>query len=83
MREERLKAVPGKLPVAKIWRPESVTYEGKSFATRERSTKRGRTPRRLPAPAQTGSCSLAAAVTPSGRRCVALMALRKSTVASI
>lgn len=26
--EERLKTVPGKLPVAKIWRPESVTYEG-------------------------------------------------------
>jgi|SRR5215472_13128186 hypothetical protein len=25
--EERLKAVPGKLPVAKIWRAESVTYE--------------------------------------------------------
>src|SRR5215831_7535113 len=26
--EERLKAVPGRLPVAKIWREESVTYEG-------------------------------------------------------
>jgi hypothetical protein len=26
--EERLKAVPGKLPVAKIWQAESVTYEG-------------------------------------------------------
>src|SRR5215831_14081172 len=25
--EERLKAVPGKLPVARIWRAESVTYE--------------------------------------------------------
>jgi hypothetical protein len=25
--EERLKSVPGKLPVAKIWRAESVTYE--------------------------------------------------------
>jgi len=25
--EERLKAVPGKLPVAKTWRPESVTYQ--------------------------------------------------------
>ena len=25
--EERLKTVPGKLPVAKIWRPESVTYQ--------------------------------------------------------
>jgi hypothetical protein len=26
--EERVKAVPGKLPVSKIWREESVTYEG-------------------------------------------------------
>jgi hypothetical protein len=26
--EERLKAVPGKLPVAKIWCAESVTYQG-------------------------------------------------------
>lgn len=26
--KERLLAVPGKLPVSKIWRPESVTYEG-------------------------------------------------------
>jgi hypothetical protein len=26
--EERVKAVPGKLPVAKTWRLESVTYEG-------------------------------------------------------
>jgi hypothetical protein len=41
--EERLKAVPGKLPVAKIWRVESVTYEA-----------RKRTPPRFPA-AQTGS----------------------------
>jgi hypothetical protein len=28
--KERLLAVPGKLPVSKIWRPESVTYQGEA-----------------------------------------------------
>jgi hypothetical protein len=40
--EQRLKAVPGKLPVAKIWRPESVTYQAE-FVSHEGALWQART----------------------------------------
>jgi hypothetical protein len=52
---------PGFLPIVKTWRHDAVFMPAMWSRLTARLGRRPRTPRRLPAPAQTGGCSLAAA----------------------
>ena len=54
--EERFKVMPGKLPIAKTWRPETVTCQAEFISHEARCIKRARIPHELLA-APSGSVS--------------------------